>query len=325
MSRIFDALQQSEREQSSDDRSAAPQGLELLKRSERREDSARETAASALEERTTKIAEVPAIPGRDKAASGAAPEAQVVLEQTLTSGQRAEMLRRFQSVPISTPEEGRLVCLTDRESPTAEAIRLLGVRLRDMRRFRPLKKVLITSSIPQEGKSTIAGNLACALARGSEEKVLLIDGDMRRPALRRVFGVDKLPGVSDLLQKQKELQSCIHCLEGAGLWFLPEGEVLRNPLEILQSAELTARMHELTAWFDWIVIDSPPVLPLADTSIWMRLADGIVLVARQGTTEKHQLKKGLEALDRQKLLGALLNGASPSAYSAYYYRTPPLS
>ena len=81
-------------------------------------------------------------------------------------------------------------------------------------------------------------------------------------------------------------------------------------------------MDQLAANFDWIIIDSPPVLPLADTSIWMRMADGILLVTRQGTTEKKQLQKGLEALDPKKTLGALVNGATVSAYSGYYYRTP---
>ncbi len=78
-------------------------------------------------------------------------------------------------------------------------------------------------------------------------------------------------------------------------------------------------------WFDWIIIDSPPVLPLADTSVWMRLADGVLLVTRQGTTEKQQLQKGLVALDSTKLLGALLNGSMASAYSGYYYRSSSVS
>ena len=78
-------------------------------------------------------------------------------------------------------------------------------------------------------------------------------------------------------------------------------------------------MEELVASFDWIVIDSPPVIPLADTSVWMRLADGIILVARQGITEKKQLQRGLEAIDSQKLIGALLNCSQNSAHSHYYY------
>jgi Mrp family chromosome partitioning ATPase len=79
-------------------------------------------------------------------------------------------------------------------------------------------------------------------------------------------------------------------------------------------------MNQLAAWFDWVIIDSPPVLPLADTSVWTNLADGILLVTRQGTTEKRQLKRGLEALDPQKLIGALMNCSENAARSDYYYR-----
>jgi Mrp family chromosome partitioning ATPase len=82
-------------------------------------------------------------------------------------------------------------------------------------------------------------------------------------------------------------------------------------------------MDQLTEWFDWIVIDSPPVLPLADTSIWARLADGILLVTRKGITEKDQLQRGLEALERSKLLGGLVNGSTDAAHSDYYQRYGP--
>jgi Mrp family chromosome partitioning ATPase len=79
-------------------------------------------------------------------------------------------------------------------------------------------------------------------------------------------------------------------------------------------------MDQLAAWFDWIIIDSPPVLPLADTSVWSRLADGILLVTRQGTTDKRQLKRGLEALETKKLIGVLLNSSQSSDNRDYYYR-----
>ncbi len=78
-------------------------------------------------------------------------------------------------------------------------------------------------------------------------------------------------------------------------------------------------MEQLSSWFDWVVIDSPPVLPLADTSIWARLADGILLVARQGVTEKKQLVRGIEALEPQKLLGAIVNSSTRSSDGEYYY------
>ena len=109
----------------------------------------------------------------------------------------------------------------------------------------------------------------------------------------------------------------------SGLWVLPAGSAPENPLELMQSGKLSPLMEQLTAWFDWIVIDSPPVLPLADTSIWARLADGILLVTRKSITEKQQLQRGLEALERSKLLGALVNGSTDAAHSDYYQRYGP--
>ena len=78
-------------------------------------------------------------------------------------------------------------------------------------------------------------------------------------------------------------------------------------------------MDQLTLWFDWIIIDTPPVLPLADTSVWMRLADGILMATRLGTTEKRQLQRGLEAIESKKLIGALVNSSKNAATSDYYY------
>jgi Mrp family chromosome partitioning ATPase len=91
----------------------------------------------------------------------------------------------------------------------------------------------------------------------------------------------------------------------------------------MQSGRLSALMDQLAAWFDWVIIDSPPVLPLADTSLWMRLADGILLVAREGVTQKKQLQKGLEILESSKLLGMVLNSSSNSDHENYYQRYSP--
>jgi Mrp family chromosome partitioning ATPase len=95
---------------------------------------------------------------------------------------------------------------------------------------------------------------------------------------------------------------------------------------LMQSGKLLPLMEKLEAWFDWIIIDSPPVLPLADTSLWSRLADGILLVTRKGTTEKKQLQRGLEALEQSKLLGALVNSSDNAAHTDYYqrYSSPPV-
>jgi protein-tyrosine kinase len=227
---------------------------------------------------------------------------------------------RFPSVPISLSRDSRLVSLSEKESLGAEKFRCLAVRLRQIQQARHLKKLLITSTIPEEGKSMVSGNLAVTLARREQQKVLLLDGDLRRPALAREFGLAHLAGLSDCLQGEARPITNIYHLDEAGLWFLPAGKPPENPLELMQSGRLLEVFEQLTAWFDWIIIDSPPILPLADTSVWTRTTDGVLLVAREGTTQKRHLQRGLEALDQSKLLGMVLNSCTNADHSNYYQR-----
>jgi capsular exopolysaccharide synthesis family protein len=233
-------------------------------------------------------------------------------------------LDQFPALPVSILPSSRLVSIGAEESLGAEKFRFLAVKLRQLRQSRTLKKVLITSTIPQEGKSTVAANLACTLARRKQHKTLLLEGDLRRPAVAEKFGLGRLPGLCEWLSGKTENIN-IYRLESLGLWILPAGSAPQNPLELMQSGKLPPLMEQLEAWFDWIVIDSPPVLPLADASIWSRLADGILLVTRKGITEKQQLQRGIEAIERSKLLGALVNSSSNVAHSDYYqrYSSPP--
>jgi capsular exopolysaccharide synthesis family protein len=230
---------------------------------------------------------------------------------------------QFEPLKCVIPLENRLVCLTDNNSLAAEKFRFLGVSLQQMQRERPLKKMLITSTIPQEGKSMVSANLACTLSRRSQKRILLVEGDVRRPSLSHLFGLEKVVGLCECLQGDGDLVKSVHHLAEPGVWFLPAGSAPANPLERLQSGKLSVMMDQLSDWFDWIIIDSPPVMPLADTSVWMRLADGILMVVRQGVTEKRQLERGLEAIDPKKLIGSLLNGSRRRTSSDYYYAKVP--
>ncbi len=234
----------------------------------------------------------------------------------------SDSLDQFPSLPVSILPHSRLVSVGEEESLGAEKFRFLAVRLRQLRQTRPLKKVLITSTLPQEGKSTVAANLACTLARRKQHKTLLLEGDLRRPTVAQKFGLGRIPGLSEWLRGETETMN-VYRLDALGLWVLPAGSAPENPLELMQSGKLSPLMDQLTSWFDWIVIDSPPVLPLADTSMWARLADGVLLVTRKSITEKQQLKRGLEALEPAKLLGALVNGSTDAAHSDYYQRYGP--
>src|ERR1017187_9789343 len=293
MSNIFDALQRAEAENAGVEGSGFALATELLRSSEQK---MRESALNAEQQ-----------PSAD--AFDANPPAPA----------SPDGVERCPVLPFSIREESRLVSLAEEGSLGAEKFRFLAVRLRQLRQNRPLKKILITSTIPQEGKSTVAANLACTLARRNQHKTLLLEGDLRRPSIVNQFGIGKLPGLSEFLSGQTESIK-IYKLESLGLWILPAGAAPENPLELMQSGKLSLLMEQLEAWFDWIVIDSPPVLPLADASLWSRLADGILLVTRKGTTEKQQLKRGLEAIEKSKLLGALVNSSANAAHTDYYQR-----
>jgi capsular exopolysaccharide synthesis family protein len=233
---------------------------------------------------------------------------------------RVNVFDQFESLPVVMPPNSKLVSITEKDSLAAEKFRFLAVRLRQLQQSRSLKKLLITSTIPEEGKTTVSANLACTVARRKQQKTLLLEGDLRRPTLARQFGLGRVPGLSEYLQGESDVIRSIYRLDALGLWILPAGRAPQNPLELMQAGKLSPLLDQLSTWFDWIVIDSPPVLPLADTSIWTRVADGILLVARPGKTEKQHLQRGVEALDQSKLLGALINSSANVARSNYYNR-----
>jgi len=291
MSRIFEALQRSESERSGTPLASPALATDLLQAVERKSE--------------------------ELAPNGFAPGG------LLTNDLANSDLSQFQSLPVTLQPDTKLICLTAQESLAAEKFRFLGVRLRQMQQSRPLKKLLITSTIPEEGKSTVSANLATILARKQQPKILLLDGDLRRPSLSKLFSLGKLPGLSEWLHGEPRPIEHIYRLEGPNVWFLPAGHPPENPLELMQSGRLSKLMEQLAAWFDWIIIDSPPVLPLADTSVWARLADGILLVTREGTTKKRPLQTGLQALEESKVLGAVVNSSASTAHTDYYYRYGP--
>src|ERR1022692_2163241 len=178
MSNIFDALQRAEAE------SAGAGGLDLSLATELLRSAERKMRESALV-----VEQQPNIDAFD--ANPPAP--------TSPNG-----LDSCPVLPVSIPEHSRLVSVAEEGSLGAEKFRFLGVRLRHLRQNRPLKKILITSTIPQEGKSTIAANLACTLARRQQQKTLLLDGDLRRPSVANLFGIAKVPGLCEWLGGQTE-------------------------------------------------------------------------------------------------------------------------
>ena len=309
MSRIFDALQRSGAEQSGVEYPDMVSVASAVFEAPRGQEAVDESAPVAVAEL---LGEMQSIPAPDVVSQTPRPE-------------RPTSSLSFPSIEVSVTPASRLVFFTQQESLAAEKFRFLGVRMRQLRQSRPLKKVLITSTIPEEGKSLVAVNLAGVLARRNE-RVLLIDGDLRRPVLAQQFGLGTLAGLAEWLQSGAQTPSNIYHLAGLGLWILPAGYPPSNPLELMQSGRLSALIQQIHDSFDWIIVDSPPLLPLADTTVWARLTDGTLLVTREGTTQKGALQRGLEVIKKSDLLGVVLNGRSDTDHEDYYRRyAPPAS
>jgi len=230
----------------------------------------------------------------------------------------AVKLSQFPKLTLTPPAGSRLVCLTQQGSLGAEKIRLLALRLKNQREKRKLKKLLITSTMPDEGKSLIAANLAVTLSRSKHLKTLLVECDLRRPTLANVLIGRAVPGLSEYLQGNITLSQAVYETEPSGFCFLPAGFPPVNPLELIQSSKFQKLLEQMSATFDWILIDSPPVLPLADTSALMRMTDGVLMVAREGVTEKKPLQKAIETIDAAQLLGIVLNGSTNMDHENYY-------
>jgi capsular exopolysaccharide synthesis family protein len=290
MSYIFEALQRAEAERSG---GSLPQNA----------DSVADLLQKVEEEidRKQSLFELPSATRQDPPGAGSFASAKVLLP--------------------ALPADARLVCLTDQGGMAAEKFRVLGLKLRHLRDKRKLKRIVITSSIPEEGKSLIAANLALNQSRSKILNTVLIDGDLRRPELGRRFGFNRnLPGLSEVLRGERQLSEVVYKLKGSGLWFLPTGNTPENPIELMQSGRLQQLLEQLEMFFDWIIVDTPPIRPLADTPVWMKLADGVLLVTREGVCEKKQLERALEVIDRSTMLGVVVNSCSSNDQKYYYAR-----
>ena len=269
MSNIFDALQRAESESSGTESPRFSLATELLQAAERKmreagagqpqarvESSGPISAAELLQAAEQKMREADAAQPQARMESPAPTFATELLQATeqkmrgaADQPARGELieptsapssfddLERCPVLRVSIPQDSRLVAVGKEESLGAEKFRFLAVRLRQLRQSRPLKKILITSTIPQEGKSTVAANLACTLARRKQQKTLLLEGDLRRPTLAARFGLGRIPGLCEWLSGQTDGIN-LYRLESLGLWVLPAGAAPQNPLELMQSGKL---------------------------------------------------------------------------------------
>jgi protein-tyrosine kinase len=202
----------------------------------------------------------------------------------------------------------------------AERFRTLRSRLYQVAGTRPLRRVMVTSSLPAEGKTFVAANLAQSIIRQPDRKVLLIDADLRASRLHQVLGAPRTPGLSDYLRSEADEFQVVQKGTEANLCLIPGGTEVTNPSELLMNERLGRLLELMTPLFDWIIIDTPPALPVHDASMMADLCEGVLFVVRAGFTDHEMAAKATAEFQDRNLLGVVLNRVeSGLGYGGYYY------
>lgn len=215
-----------------------------------------------------------------------------------------------------------LVTVTDARSASAEAYRTLRTNLIFSQAVQTLRTVLVTSASPGEGKTTTAANLAVSFAHHGM-RVLLVDCDLRRGRLHKIFNVPRDPGMTELVIGQAEAESVIRQTDITGLYVVSSGNLPPNPSELLGGERMRKTLASLSEAFDLIIIDTPPLLAASDGAILATLSDGVVLVLRAGSTESEAAQQAIQQLSGvgARVVGAVLNDpdAKVPTYGGYYH------
>jgi capsular exopolysaccharide synthesis family protein len=212
------------------------------------------------------------------------------------------------------------VAATEPGSSAAEQYRLLRTRLEGRDQGRRAQFIVVTSPGVGDGKTTTSANLALTMAQEFQHTVVLVEADLRRPTLAGLFGVRAEPGLVDVLVGAATLDDALVNVPGHNLFVLPAGFAAGRSTELLASSMMARVADALRARFDRIVIDTPPVT-LADTHVLARLADGVLFVVRAGVTPRPALEHALAGVDRERVIGIVLNEVDETP-GEYAYQGP---
>jgi len=224
----------------------------------------------------------------------------------------------------------RLPSLLER-GPAIEQFRSLRSRIYEARDIRPIKSLLVSSGLPQEGKSFISTNLALSLARHKNSKVLLIDGDMRRYTVHEMLGTVSHPGLADYLAGKATIEEIMQRSEEPAdphatgrialqnLTFIPGGNGGDKAADLSGNARFGELLKTAAPYFDWIIVDSSPVLPVSDAVNLARSCDGVLLVARSGVTKYPVAQRAASELRASNILGFVLNAVHEAPQVGNYY------
>jgi len=226
-------------------------------------------------------------------------------------------LRRYTGYPMMA---------LDKNSPAAEQYKILREQVKRFRNEMGLQSIAVSSPVKKDGKTTVAVNLAAVLALDYEEKVLLIDADLRSPGIHRYFDLHEAPGLAEFLSSNAHtrIKNLVQPTFLPSLQVLPAGRPSYFSSELLAKEKMNQAMQEIRREFPGyqVVIDCPPILPTPDPLVIARHVDGVLMVMRAGKTPRDYLTKALQSINSNKVVGVVLNGAEMGISSNYYYYTP---
>ena len=243
-----------------------------------------------------------------------------------SSNRSTEVLSRpteLEGVPVERVRvsiASRIVLVTESRGPGADRFRYLRMRLRELRGLAKLQSIVVTSPLPHDGKSTVALNIATALADGGRSSVLLIDADLYHPTVVQRLGLAPRSGLAECLENDVNPLGELTKIEPLGWYLLQSGRPRGNPADLFQSDNLESVTKQLYPYFDWVVIDTPPVTPLTDAVSFSRHADASLLVVRADRTPREAVEEALSRIGQKHVLGIVLNGTDNlnQLYSEYY-------
>ncbi len=276
------------------------------KKAEKREDQP-ESAAVMVEQQAE--AKAPGAAGKELAPRAPEESQPAAVEETVPGRFDLEMA------------DWRVKTVLDHRTIVGEQYRFLRSKLQTLQAQKDIKTVLVTSSVPAEGKTFTACCLAGILAQGSGKKVLLLDADLRKPSAAQNFGMNGTGGprgLTQVLRGEVPLENALLRCSNLDFYFLPAGSVAPDAAELLCSPRLENAVKGMRLMFDWVIIDSPPVLPLADASRLVPLSDTVLLVIWANKTPAGLINQAIQMIGRGTICGAVLNRV-PQIKAMHYY------
>jgi len=232
----------------------------------------------------------------------------------------SQLIRNAREISFDPPSDLLLVHPTKPREAPSEEFRTLRTRLNHLQTVQPLHTLVVTSPSPAEGKSFTAANLAITQAQLAGKRVLLADFDFRRPNVNKTFQIDSSPGITDYLAGHATLGDIIQKVAGLNLYLMTAGEAVPNPLELLNLKECKNLIDQVHDHFDWVILDSPPLLFAADANLLASMCDGTILVVRIGATTFDAVARAVPSLSENNVLGVVVNGARRGeVYNKYSY------